>query len=68
MANERITQKTNAGLVEDYQLFEIHGIRPQSHLAKHHKKAPALDEASFILAGGLMAIKTEIERRTPEYS
>src|SRR3979490_2490697 len=27
MASERITRKTNAGLVEDYRLYEIHGIK-----------------------------------------
>lgn len=68
MANERITRKTNAGLVEDYRLYEIHGIRLRSHLTKHHKKAPALDEIAVMLEGRLTAIKHEIERRTPESS
>ena len=68
MANERITRKTNAGLVEDYRLYEIHGIRLQTHLQKHHKKAPALEEASAMLGSRLVLIKIEIERRTPESS
>ncbi len=68
MANERITRKTNAGLVEDYRLYEIHGIRLQSHLSKHHKKAPELDETALMLAARLALIKNEIERRTPQSS
>ena len=68
MANERITRKTNAGLVEDYRLYEIHGIRLQAHLSKHHTKAPALDGAEMMLASRLSAIKSEIARRTPESS
>lgn len=68
MANERITRKTNAGLVEDYRLYEIHGIRLQGHISKHHKKAHSLGEVAAMLEGRLVAIKNEIDRRTPESS
>ena len=65
MANERITQKTNHGLVEDYRLYEIHGIRLREHVTRHVKKMP-LAEAYGELEKRLAFIKIEIERRTPE--
>ena len=68
MASERISRKTNAGLVEDYRLYEIHGNRLQTHLSKHQRKAPELDEAAAMLASRLVLIRNEIERRTPESS
>ncbi|QSZ31178.1 hypothetical protein DSL72_000741 [Monilinia vaccinii-corymbosi] len=75
-ANERITQKTRTGLVEDYRLYEIHGIRLQQHLERHkkeyikrHKKEMLDPEATHImLKDALDAIRSEIQRRTPESS
>ncbi|KAH7395584.1 hypothetical protein BKA64DRAFT_643405 [Cadophora sp. MPI-SDFR-AT-0126] len=74
MANERISRKTHAGLVEDYRLYEIHGNKLSEHLTKHLSKrlSPAqkeiLQEADDSLAQRLVSIKTEIDRRTPESS
>ncbi|KAM3081757.1 hypothetical protein ACMFMG_005203 [Clarireedia jacksonii] len=75
-ANERITRRTPTGLVEDYRLYEIHGIKLQGHLDRHKKeyirryKKEHLDpEATTImLEEVLMIIQGEIERRTPESS
>jgi hypothetical protein len=74
LANERILRKTNAGLVEDYRLYEIHGIKLREHLARvlgrhippEHRKM--LLDAQDVLWTRLEAIKVEIERRTPESS
>ncbi|PVH71185.1 hypothetical protein DL98DRAFT_540272 [Cadophora sp. DSE1049] len=74
MANERISRKTHAGLVEDYRLYEIHGNKLSEHLSKHLSKrlSPAqkeiLQEADDSLAQRLVSIKSEIDRRTPESS
>ena len=74
MANERITKKTNAGLVEDYRLYEIHGNRLKEHLARSLSKHLATDQresleyAQQMLEPRLVAIKSEIDRRTPESS
>ena len=74
MANERITRKTNAGLVEDYRLYEIHGNRLKEHLVKNLSKhlsreaKSILEEAQQMLDPQLTAIKSEIERRTPDAS
>ncbi|RAL59989.1 hypothetical protein DID88_000615 [Monilinia fructigena] len=75
-ANDRITQKTRTGLVEDYRLYEIHGIKLQQHLKrykkeyiKRHKKEMLDPEATHImLEDALNAIRSEIQRRTPESS
>jgi len=68
VANERIARKTNAGLVEDYRLYEIHGIKLREHVIRHQKKSPVLEEAHEMLDQRLSTIKAEIERRTPESS
>ncbi|KAJ8063490.1 hypothetical protein OCU04_007366 [Sclerotinia nivalis] len=75
-ANDRITQKTHTGLVEDYRLYEIHGIKLQQHLERHkkeyikrHKKEMLDPDATcIILEDVLNAIRSEIQRRTPESS
>ncbi|KAF7918865.1 uncharacterized protein EAE98_009643 [Botrytis deweyae] len=75
-ANDRITQKTRTGLVEDYRLYEIHGMRLQSHLErhkkeyiKHHKKETLDPDATCIMLDDVLtAIRSEIQRRTPESS
>jgi hypothetical protein len=67
MASERITRKTNAGLVEDYRLYEIHGIRLREHIIRHEKKIP-MPEAFSMLNDRLARIQSEIDRRTPESS
>lgn len=74
LANEKIRRKTNAGLVEDYRRFEIHGIKLREHLVKFAGKhlsqghRETLLEAQDMLWTRLEAIKAEIERRTPESS
>lgn len=74
MANERITRKANAGLVEDYRLYEIHGNRLKEHLvknlAKHlsQEQRAILEYAQQMLEPRLVAIKSEIDRRTPQSS
>lgn len=67
MAIARIIRKTNTGLVEDYRLYEIHGIRLREHCVKHEKKSP-MPETLALLDSRLTAIKEEIDRRTPESS
>ncbi|KAB8292912.1 hypothetical protein EYC80_007277 [Monilinia laxa] len=75
-ANDRITQKTRTGLVEDYRLYEIHGIKLQQHLQrykkeyiKRHKKEMLDPEATHIMLEDVLnAIRSEIQRRTPESS
>jgi hypothetical protein len=67
MAGARIARKTNTGLVEDYRLYEIHGIKLREHCTRHEKKAP-MPETLAMLDVRLAAIKYEIERRTPESS
>jgi hypothetical protein len=61
-------QKTHAGLVEDYRLYEIHGIRLEQHLVRYLKKYSELEIAHRTLGQYLEVIKAEIERRTPESS
>jgi hypothetical protein len=74
MANERIKRKANAGLVEDYRLYEIHGNRLKEHLtrnlSKHlsHEQRKILEDAQQMLEPRLLAIKSEIDQRTPESS
>lgn len=74
LASERILRKTNAGLVEDYRLYEIHGIKIGEHLTRHlsrHLKPDeriVLEAAQKTLSKRCEAIKSEIERRTPEFS
>lgn len=74
MANERISRKTHAGLVEDYRLYEIHGNKLSEHLTKHLSKRllpsqkEILTEADDMLAQRLVSVKTEIDRLTPESS
>src|ERR1700710_2327908 len=48
MASERITRKTNTGLVEDYRLYEIHGIRLREHITRHEKKMPRPDTLEML--------------------
>ena len=73
-ANERITRKTHAGLVEDYRLYEIHGIKLREHVTraiKHEKNGGTLrtlQATHEVLEERLRAIQNEIERRTPESS
>jgi hypothetical protein len=73
-ANERITSKTHAGLVEDYRLYEIHGIKLREHAKrairheKNDENLRILQIAHTALDGRLKAIQNEIERRTPESS
>ena len=66
-AAARIARKTNTGLVEDYRLYEIHGIRLREHCVKHEKKNPK-PEILGMLGARLASIKQEIDRRTPESS
>ena len=74
MANDRITRKTCAGLVEDYRLYEIHGNRLKEHVVKNLNKhisreqREILEYAQEMIEPRLEAIKSEIERRTPESS
>ncbi|KAK2628803.1 hypothetical protein QTJ16_001906 [Diplocarpon rosae] len=74
MASERISQKPNAGLVEDYRLYEIHGIRIKEHVTKNLSKRLSreqqqiMEEADELLGLRLRAIKAEIDRKTPESS
>jgi hypothetical protein len=42
-AAERIARKSNAGLVEDYRVYEIHGKRLLHHMTKYKKKYPLLN-------------------------
>jgi hypothetical protein len=67
-ANMRITGKPHKGLVEDYRLYEIHGIRLREHLVRYHRKYPELGEAHRTLDQYLETIQAEIEHRTPESS
>jgi hypothetical protein len=66
-ANLRITRKTNTGLVEDYRLYEIHGIRLREHVVRHEKKF-SMTGTLAMLDIALARIKGEIERRTPDSS
>lgn len=67
-ASSRIESKTNAGLVEDYRLYEIHGNRLKHHILRYEKRYHMLDEAHHYLDLSLEKIKYEIEQRTPESS
>lgn len=74
LANDRIMRRVDAGLVEDFRMFEVHGNKLLDHLAKfgakhitpQHKEM--LLQAQDILWKRLEAIRIEIERRTPESS
>lgn len=74
MANERISRKLHQGLVEDYRLYEIHGIKIREHLTRHmsrrlsRDKKEIIEEDEEMLDERLRAIKVEIARRTPESS
>lgn len=74
MANDRIARKANAGLVEDYRLYEIHGNKLKEHLVKNLSKHLSRDQreileyAQQMLEPRLVAIKSEIDQRTPESS
>lgn len=63
----QISRKTNMGLVEDYRLYEIHGIRLRDHCMKHEKKLP-LAGIRALLDSRLALMKQEIDRRTHESS
>lgn len=67
-ASSRIASKTNAGLVEDYRLYEIHGNRLKQHILRYEKRYHMLDDAHRYLDTSLGKIKIEIEQRTPESS
>ena len=74
-AHERITRKANAGLVEDYRVYQVHGFKILDHVTKHlsHKHLKEderiiLEAAKYTLKSRLEAINGEIERRTPESS
>jgi hypothetical protein len=67
MASARIARKTNTGLVEDYRLYEIHGIRLREHCTRHEKKTP-MPQTLAMLDTRLARIKDEIDRRTPQSS
>jgi len=75
-ASERIFRKTNSGRVEDYRLYEIHGIRLREHLENHRKEYSKRRrdeiwdwEATHLrLQNHITVIRAEIERRTPESS
>jgi len=45
-AHERITKKTNTGLVEDYRLYEIHGIRLREHVTRHKNSTAPVSTSS----------------------
>lgn len=57
MANERITRKTNAGLVEDYRLYEIHGGRLKEHIIRHEKA-----RITLLSSFGYLIRKCAVER------
>jgi hypothetical protein len=65
VASDRITRRTNKGLVADYRLYEIHGSRLQFHISKNVKKNPQLSRMEGMLGIRLTAIRTEIQLRTP---
>ncbi|KAG9244178.1 hypothetical protein BJ878DRAFT_480423 [Calycina marina] len=62
VAHERIMNKINTGLVEDYRLYEIHGIRLKEHVTRH--KNSTTPETLTMLDLRLSLIKSEIEKRT----
>jgi hypothetical protein len=66
MASDRISRQPNAGLVEDYRIYEIHGNKLREHLTRHKRiSMPAvLDQLDLRLT----KIRAEIERRTPDTS
>ncbi|KAJ5046285.1 uncharacterized protein L3040_003532 [Drepanopeziza brunnea f. sp. 'multigermtubi'] len=74
MASERISRKAHQGLVEDYRLYEIHGLKIKEHLTRHVPKRLSrdqkeiMDEADEMLDARLSAIKAEIDRKTTESS
>jgi hypothetical protein len=82
MANERISRKTHAGLVEDYRLYEIHGMKLREHVIRRQRHEQKLQietpkmveckvrlrQAHEMLEMRLRSIFNEIERRTPESS
>ncbi|KAG9232848.1 hypothetical protein BJ875DRAFT_65725 [Amylocarpus encephaloides] len=71
-ANDRIGSKTraglNAGLVEDYMLYQIHGKRLQRHLNRYERRYPVLKRTNAQLSNCLTEIEMEIGQRTPESS
>ena len=81
-ATDRISRKNHAGLVEDYRLYEIHGVKLKEHVTRrerHERKVQIeshnmvecrlrLHEAHEMLDSRLNHIRSEIERRTPESS
>lgn len=53
-ANERITKKNNTGLVEDYRLYEIHGIRLREHVTRHKNTTPPVSHFSHIFIPSML--------------
>lgn len=66
VANDKIARQANAGLVEDYRVYEIHGTKLREHLVRHKKIDMPTMLAQLDLR--LASIKTEIDQRTPESS
>lgn len=73
-AHKKILNDKRAGLVEDYRLYEIHGIKIREHVVKHLSKHLKEEEKTILQAAQesldkrLQGIKQEIEERTPESS
>lgn len=75
MANDRIQRKHHKGLVQDYRLYEIHGVKLREHLVRqlmskhvHREQKVILQDAQQMLGQRLEFIKLEIESRTPDSS
>jgi hypothetical protein len=71
-ADEKIGRKTNAGRVEDYRIYEIHGKTLEKHLTKFWKISKDLDQRRLQdedrarLNATLIDIANQIRRRTLE--
>ena len=69
-----LCRKASAGLISDYRLYEIHGLKIREHLVKLLSKHLKEDEKTILNAAHeslekrLSGIKEEIETRTPESS
>jgi hypothetical protein len=47
-ASDRILSNTNAGLVEDYRVYEIHGKRLEHHIIRYERKYPRILDGKLI--------------------
>lgn len=68
IALQQIKRTTNRGLIEDFQLFEIHGQKLLDHLQRQARKESTTSGWQATVQRSLTTIKLEIEKRTTSFT